>query len=176
MTTILAARHTQRTHLAVLAKNALIGSDAGTAVKQFFLQGNRQTEDAVLLMKELTLRAGETGTAFFDASGGTRSLAEAIDILRRGTEGLSQQELATTFGKLFGSDAARTAAFLVRTTREEFDALVGSIQRSGAAADIAAAQNVGLRGIMKEKAPIWARRLALAPPTPCSVPPVRAIS
>lgn len=133
--------------IAVLAKGGLIGSDAGTSLKQFFLQANRGTKDATEAMAGLVDRAGVTGTAFFDASGNARTLSETVDILRRGVKGLSDQARTNIFQKLFGSDAARAGAILV-DLGGNFDQLVDKIERQGAAARIAAAQNVGLRGAL----------------------------
>lgn len=134
--------------LAVLAKNGLIGSDAGTSLKQFFLQANRGTEDSISILAQVAEQAGVMGDVFFDAEGRARSFGETLDILRRGTAGLTDADFSRTLQKLFGSDAARAAAFLLRTTTEEFDALTLSIEQQGSAANIAAAQNTGLRGAL----------------------------
>ena len=134
--------------LAVLARGGIVGSDAGTSLKQFFLQANRGTEDANEQLNKIVSRAGEVGSVFFDASGGARTLAESVDILRRGTEGLTDQQLTTTLQKLFGSDAARAAGILLQTTEAEFQKLIDANLELGSAADIAAAQNVGLRGAL----------------------------
>lgn len=134
--------------VATLAKGGIIGSDAGTSIKQFFLQANRGTVDSVEVMNELTARAGETGTAFFDAAGDARTLAEAISILERGTRDLSDQARTQTLQKLFGSDAARAAAILIDQGAAAFRNLTESVKEQGSAARIAAAQNTGLRGAL----------------------------
>jgi TP901 family phage tail tape measure protein len=134
--------------LAVLARGGIVGSDAGTSLKQFFLQANRGTDDANEQLNKIVSRAGEVGSVFFDAAGGARTLAESVDILRRGTEGLTDQQLTTTLQKLFGSDAARAAGILLQTTEAEFQKLIDANLELGSAADIAAAQNVGLRGAL----------------------------
>lgn len=134
--------------IAVLAKNGLIGSDAGTSLKQFFLQANRSAPAATKVLNEVADRAGVLGSVFFDASGGARKLSDSLDILRKGTKGLTNQQLSATLQKLFGSDAARAAAFLINETSSSFDTLVTSILKQGSAAEIAAAQNVGFRGAL----------------------------
>ena len=134
--------------LALLARGGIIGSDAGTSLKQFFLQANRGTADANKVLNEVVTRAGEIGSVFFDASGGARTLAESVDILRRGTEGLTDQQFSATLQKLFGSDAARSAAVLIRSTAGELERLTAANLEQGTAAEIAAAQNVGLRGAL----------------------------
>jgi TP901 family phage tail tape measure protein len=136
------------TAIAVLARGGLVGSDAGTSLKQFFLQANRGTADSVKNLKMLTERAGETGTAFFDASGKARPLAEALGIMREGLQGLTDQERNKTLQKIFGSDAIRAANILLGTSQKTFDTIEEGVRRSGVAAEIAAAQNTGLRGAM----------------------------
>lgn len=133
--------------IAVLAKGGLVGSDAGTSLKQFFLQAERGTVDSKKAIAQLLEVTGETGSLFFDASGASRTLSDSLDILRRGVKGLSDQARTNIFQKLFGSDAARAAGILV-DLGGNFDQLVGNIKEAGAAADIAAAQNTGLRGAL----------------------------
>lgn len=136
------------TAIAVLARGGLVGSDAGTSLKQFFLQANRGTVDSVKNLKMLTERAGETGTAFFDAAGKARPLSDSLAIMRKGLEGLSDQERTKTLQKIFGSDAIRAANILLGTSEKTFDTIEKGVRKSGLAAEIAAAQNTGLRGAM----------------------------
>jgi TP901 family phage tail tape measure protein len=134
------------TSIAVLAKGGLTGSDAGTSLKQFFLQATRGTVDADAAMQVLVERAGETGGAFFDAAGAARPLQQALDIIRRGMEGLSDEAKQKTLQKIFGSDASNAARLLLGTSTEVFDKIQDGIKRQGLAAEVAAAQNQGLRG------------------------------
>lgn len=134
--------------LAVLARGGLVGSDAGTSMKQFFLQANRGTADANSALKEVTARAGEVGTVFFDQAGNARTFTDSLDILRRGIVGLTDKQRNATLQTIFGSDALRAANILVATSTEEFDKLKASMGRQGIAAELAAAQNTGLRGAM----------------------------
>ena len=136
------------TSIAVLAKGGLVGSDAGTSLKQFFLQANRGTADSTKAMKTLVENAGETGGAFFDAAHNARPFQESLDILRRGMEGMNDEARQKTLQKIFGSDAINAARLLTGTSEEAFLAIQNGIKKEGLAAEIAAAQNTGLRGAM----------------------------
>jgi len=136
------------TALAALAKNGVIGSDAGTSLKQFFLQANRGTADSVEALNEVTRRAGEAGTAFYDAAGNARPFQETLDILRRGLAGLSDEQRNSTLQTIFGSDAVRTANALLGISTEEYAKLTDQVREQGLAAKLAAAQNTGLKGAL----------------------------
>lgn len=132
--------------IAVLARGGLVGSDAGTSIKQFFLQANRGTDETIGALKEISERAGVTGTAFFTEEGQARSLVETVSILQKGLAGLSEEQRANTIQTLFGSDAARVANILIGQGAAELLKAEAATQRQGAAADLAAAQNKGLAG------------------------------
>ena len=136
------------TVLAALARGGLTGSVAGDALKQFFLQANRGTADSIENLNKLADRAGVLGTVFFDANEKARPIGEAIQIMQKGLEGLSDQERTRTLQKIFGSDAIRAAGILARTSQKTFDTIRDKIRQQGLAAEIAAAQNQGLRGAM----------------------------
>jgi len=136
------------TALAVLAKGGLVGSDAGTSLKQFFLQANRGAPETVKKLNLIADRAGVVGGVFFDQAGGARKLSDSLVILRKGLDGLTDQERILALQKIFGSDAARAAGILVNESADSYAALAAAQQRAGAAAEIAAAQNVGLRGAL----------------------------
>lgn len=134
------------TALAALAKGGLIGSDAGTSLRQFFLQANRGTDESVTALDELTKRAGETGSAFFTLEGKSRPFVDTLNILRRGLEGLTAEQRANTLQTLFGSDATRAASILLDQNGFEYQKLRDQIADStGAAAKFANAQSGGLR-------------------------------
>ncbi len=134
------------TAIAALAKGGLIGSDAGTSLRSFFIQANRGTDDSVQALKELSFRAGVTGTAFFDLSGKARPFTETLNILRTGLRGLSDEQKANTLQTVFGTDAIRAANILLGQNAFEYQALRDQIAAStGAAERFAAAQSSGLR-------------------------------
>lgn len=134
--------------LAVLAQNGRIGSDAGTSLKQFFIQGTRSADEAQAASAALAASVGEAGNVFFDADGNARQFADTLDILRQALKGMSDEERTATLTTLFGSDASQAASALVSTSAEEYDKLKDSIREQGLAAKIAAAQNSGLKGAL----------------------------
>jgi TP901 family phage tail tape measure protein len=150
------------TALAVLAQGGLVGSDAGTSIRSFFLQANRGTDDANKVLAELSERAGVTGSAFFEADGDARGLGDTLEILRAGLAGMSDQERTDRLFTLFGSDAVRAAEILTNTTGPAFDAMRDQLRRQGTAAELAAAQNQGLRGAMDALGSVIETNLILA--------------
>ena len=136
------------TALAVLARGGLTGSQAGTGLKQFFIQSVKAGDSFVALRQQIADTAGVTGSVFFDAEGGARKLTDSVDILRRGLVGLSDEQRASTLTKLFGARASTVASILIGASVKDFNDLEQAQLRAGAAADIAAAQNIGLRGAL----------------------------
>ncbi len=136
------------TALAVIARAGVVGSDAGTSLKQFFLQANRGTDEANAAMETLVSRAGEVGTAFYDAAGQARPFEQTLDILRRGLEGMSDEQRNATLQTLFGSDAIRVANALLGVSTEEYAKMTQAMREEGLAAKIAAAQNTGFKGAL----------------------------
>lgn len=136
------------TALAVIARAGVVGSDAGTSLKQFFLQANRGTDEADAAMETLVSRAGEVGTAFYDAAGQARPFEQTLDILRRGLVGMSDEQRNATLQTLFGSDAIRVANALLGVSTEEYAKMTQAMREEGLAAKIAAAQNTGFKGAL----------------------------
>lgn len=136
------------TAIAVIARAGVVGSDAGTSLKQFFLQANRAAPAAQSALTGLTERAGETGTAFFDAAGKARPFEKTLDILRKGLVGLTDQQRSSALQTIFGSDAIRVANALLGVSTEEYSKVTASLREQGLASKIAAAQNTGLKGAL----------------------------
>lgn len=136
------------TALAVIARSGVVGSDAGTSLKQFFLQANRNVDETKDKLIGLTERAGETGTAFYDAAGNARPFEKTLDILRRGLVGLTDEQRNSTLQTIFGSDAIRVANALLGISTEEYSKTTEALREQGLAAKIAAAQNTGFRGAL----------------------------
>lgn len=136
------------TTLAVLAKNGIVGSNAGAGLKQFFLQANKSGKASVNVQKELVKNAGEAGTVFFDAAGNARTYSDSLGIIRKGIAGYNDAQRTAALSTLFGSRSITIANALINESTEDWDALRASIAQQGLAAKIAAAQNQGLRGAM----------------------------
>lgn len=78
------------------------------------------------------LDSGILQTAFFDASGQMKSMAEIAGALTTAMAGLSEQQRTTALETIFGPDGGRTAVALARMTREEFEELQATLSQTDA--------------------------------------------
>lgn len=136
------------TALALIARSGLVGSDAGTSLKNFFLQANRGTKEVNDALAEVSKRAGVSGTAFYDAQGNARDFSDSLDILRRGLSGLTDEQRNSRLQTIFGTDAQRVANALLAVSTEEYNKTRDAIREQGLAAKLAAAQNAGFAGAL----------------------------
>lgn len=127
------------TALAALGNAGLQASDAGTSLKSFFLNIKPTSKPAIAAMDELKL-------SFFDASGQFVGLREASRRLQGALKGLSEEQKLASLNTIFGSDAIRSATILSELGADGFDKLSEAVNRQGAAADLAAARNTGIKG------------------------------
>jgi len=136
------------TALAVLARGGLTGSQAGTGLKQFLIQSVKAGDSFVALRRQIAEAAGVSGSVFFDAEGGTRKFTDAVDILRKGLAGFTEEAKQTTLIKLFGARASTVALNLIGADPKDFDLIREAQERVNTATEVATAQNVGLRGAL----------------------------
>lgn len=129
------------TTLALFSNRGMQGSDAGTSLKTMLIALANPSKQASEAMNDIGLKA-------YDASGkfvGMRQLAINLqDSLKGLTEEQKQQALAT----IFGTDAFRAASFLAGSAGKAYDDMSSAVGRSGAAADLAKAQNAGFKGAL----------------------------
>lgn len=109
------------------------GSDAGTAFKTFLQRLDPATDPAKDAMQELGLWTAESGSAFFDASGEIKSMAEISGLLNEATKDLSAEQKAAALNTIFGTDALRAAAAMSEITEEEFGKLQDRMAQTDAA-------------------------------------------
>lgn len=129
------------TALAMFSNAGINGSDAGTSLKQMFLQLATPTEEASNLMKKL-------GLDFFDAQGNFVGLRSTAQQLNDKLKNLTVEQRTAALATIFGSDATRVAAILAQNGAAGFDKMSKSVNKSGAAMDLAAAQNKGFNGAL----------------------------
>lgn len=129
------------TSLAALANAGIRGEDAGTSLKALVAGFARDTKPAIAAQRAL-------GISFFDAQGKLKPLPEIVGDLNRGLGKLSQQKQIQVLRDIFGSDAERAARILADLGRTGFETLNRAVNRQGAAAELAAARNRGLRGAL----------------------------
>lgn len=135
--------------IAEMGKAGIKGSDAGTSIKTFLLNLQPTTERQKKLFDDLGLSVGETGNAFFDASGNVRSMAEIQQVLADAVQGMTRQQKLQTLEILFGQDAIRAAAVLADEAGAGYNAMAESMSKVKAA-DVAMIRLDNLRGSLEQ--------------------------
>ncbi|MEW1951030.1 phage tail tape measure protein [Pseudarthrobacter sp902506025] len=127
------------TMIGEMANNGIKGSDAGTSLKTMFMNLIPTTDNARAAMKKLNLD-------FYDAKGNFVGVREAINQLEKGTKNLTDEQKALAIQTIFGSDSSRAANILIKEGVAGYDQMSAAVNKQGAAADLAAAQNAGFKG------------------------------
>jgi TP901 family phage tail tape measure protein len=91
--------------LSMFADSALVGSDAGTSLKQMLMMLNPQSVKAKDAMAAI-------GFSAYDASGAFVGMESVAQQLKDGLGGLTAEQRAATLTTIFGSDATRAASIL----------------------------------------------------------------
>jgi TP901 family phage tail tape measure protein len=125
--------------IALLANNGIKGSDAGTLLKSSLLALTDQGKPAQGAIKEL-------GLTVYDAQGKFVGLSALFDQLGEAAKDMTPEAYQAATATLFGSDAMRLAGVAAKDGAESYDKMRESIDRQGAAADVAAAKTKGLPG------------------------------
>lgn len=129
------------TLLAAMSNNGIKGSDAGTSLKTMFSSLTPSTEAARKAMRALNLD-------FYDAQGNFVGVREMVRQLSASTRELTDEQRSLAVETIFGSDASRAANVLIKEGVQGYDSLSKAVNRSGAASELAAAQNAGFNGAM----------------------------
>lgn len=125
--------------IALMGKQGIKGSDAGTSLKTMLSNLQPQTDKQIGLMQELGIVTEEGANQFFNAQGELKSLAEVAEILQTATEDMTAAQKSATLETIFGSDAIRAAAILTGAGAEGFNELATAMGKIKAA-DVAAAR------------------------------------
>jgi TP901 family phage tail tape measure protein len=125
--------------IALLAKNGIKGSDAGTLLKTSLQALTDQGNPAQGAIQEL-------GLTVYDAQGKFVGLHTLFQQLGEAQGRMSDQSYQAATSVLFGSDAMRIAAIAGQDGSRGYDQMRTAIDRQGAAADVAAAKTKGLPG------------------------------
>jgi TP901 family phage tail tape measure protein len=129
------------TALSMFSNAGINGSDAGTSLKQMLIQLVTPSNQAKDVMKDL-------GLQFFDAQGKFIGLANMSGMLNDKLRGLTDQQKNAALATIFGSDAVRVASIMANGGADAFNKMSEAVNKSGAAADLAAAQNAGFNGAL----------------------------
>ena len=119
--------------IAVMGKAGITGSDAGTSLKTMMMSLQPSTKKAKETMRDLGLWTAQTGSAFFDANGKVKSMAEVAGILQNATKDLTQAQKLQALETMFGSDAIRAAAVLAKEGAGGFNEMAGAMGKVTAA-------------------------------------------
>jgi TP901 family phage tail tape measure protein len=109
--------------LALLAKNTLVGSDAGTSFKAMLNTLSPQTKEATNLMKSLGLITRDGQNQFYTASGKLKSFSDMTDVLRQALKNLNPKQQGDALRDMFGSDGQKAAAILLKSNTETIKGL-----------------------------------------------------
>jgi TP901 family phage tail tape measure protein len=137
------------TALASFAQNGLKGSDAGTSLKTMLLNLSPSTEAASEQMAELGLLTEKGTSAFYDANGSVRSMAEIAELLQTKLAKLSDEQRQMALKTMFGTDAIRAANILYKEGAEGIDAMWGAMSKV-TALDVATVKLNTLKGAFNE--------------------------
>lgn len=132
--------------LALMAKNGIQGSDAGTSVKTMLLSLKKPAGEAADLMKRL-------GLNFTDAKGNFKDIATIGDILRKGLGKLTVAERQLALQKIFGTDAFRASAILYKDNEGALRGFIEAAKDTEAAEKLAQSRTTGFTAEMRKLGP-----------------------
>jgi len=127
------------TLLALLAKNGLRGSDAGTSLRTAFIRLINPTQEARALIDQL-------GLSIRDAQGNIDPLVFAK--YGEAVSGLAPDLRDMLTATIFGQDAIRAVSIAAREGASGFDALAATVEQAGNAQRLTEARAKGLKGAM----------------------------
>lgn len=122
-----------------LANAGIVGQDAGTSLKTFFIGLTKNTKPAIKAQKEL-------GVSFIDAAGNVKPFPIILRDLNKALAGLPTGKAQKLIQDIFGQDAARAALILGTAGPEAFGEMLTAVTKVGAANDLASARTKGLAG------------------------------
>jgi TP901 family phage tail tape measure protein len=127
------------TSLAILTREGLTGSDAGTALKNAFMRLMDPTEKA-------TKEMARVGFAAYDANGNMKPLPQLLREIGQATNGMTKEQRDAWLGTVFLSDGMKAIIPLLDEQEAGFLATREAVTRQGQAAELAAAKMKGWNG------------------------------
>ena len=127
-----------------LADNGIKGSMAGQAFASSLGRLAKPTKAMKKVMKDLNL-------SFFDAKGNMKPMPELIKNIEKGTSGLNNEQKSAALTTLFGAEAYKHWAILLKDGSDKLDKNTKSLEESNGAADkMAKTMNDNAKGNIKE--------------------------
>ncbi|WP_331728895.1 phage tail tape measure protein (plasmid) [Streptomyces sp. NBC_01259] len=125
----------------MLGKAGILGQTAGTTVRGMMANLAAPTPKMVKGLKAMGIEA-------WTADGKFKGLRNVIDGLSKAQHNMTQKDFAAAVKDSMGKPAMSGAIALAHQGVDSFDALMGAVSQTGAAAQIAAAKGKGLAGSM----------------------------
>nr|WP_142307673.1 phage tail tape measure protein [Bacillus cereus] len=117
------------TALALFAQSGLKGSDAGTSLKTMLLNLQPSTKEATNQMRELGLYSDKTGSAFYDAKGKMKPMADIAELLKTKMSHLTDAQRSQALQTMFGTDAIRAANIMYEKGGEGVKAMYAEMSK-----------------------------------------------
>lgn len=133
------------TALATFAQNGLKGSDAGTSLKTMLLNLSPSTKEATEQMAELGLLTEKGTSAFYNADGSIKSLAEISELLKTKLAELTDEQRQMALKTMFGTDAIRAANILYKEGADGITTMAEAMNKISSA-DVAATKLDNVKG------------------------------
>lgn len=131
--------------LSMFADQALIGSDAGTSMKQMLLQLASPTNQAQAALDKYNISA-------YDSQGNFVGMANLADQLKNNLGGLSQAQQNAALKTIFGADAIRAATILMNGGGDAVRKYTSAVDQFGYAGDMAGKRMDNLKGDLENLA------------------------
>jgi TP901 family phage tail tape measure protein len=125
--------------IALLAKNGIVGEQAGTSLRGMLSSLTSPSKVAALEMEKL-------GISVFDARGNFLGLDGVAGQLKTRLGGLTQQERANSLGRIFGNEQLQAANVLYREGAKGVHEWTKQVNDAGYAAETAAIKQDNLKG------------------------------
>lgn len=135
--------------LAAFSNAGLESSDAGTSMKTMLDRLQPATDKQSAAMKQLGAMTKDGRNLFVKANGEFKSAAQIAEILKQGTEKLSQAERKRLITQAFGSDAQRAATIFANEGAAGLNRLLKATSDQSAAEKMAAANMKGTAGALE---------------------------
>jgi TP901 family phage tail tape measure protein len=137
------------TALALFANSGLKGSDGGTSLKTMLMNLIPATNAQYESFMKLGLLTKQGTSAFFDASGQLKSMADIAGLLQTSMKGMTDEQRLATMETMFGSDAIRAANILYQEGAQGIKDMASAMSEV-TAADVAAEKMNNLKGQVEE--------------------------
>lgn len=123
------------------------GANVSLEDQASIIKGSKKVRDETLKsIRDGNKAIGDQGDVAYTASGKMRPLTEIIDLVTRGTKGMTQENRNAAITQIFGADATRSIIALMKGGLPTYEAMRKAVLRQGAAAEVAKAKNAGLKG------------------------------